>query len=153
MTAIGTVALQLAGAGNAAAAQAGGRTVLNNKLSTLQQARGDWSGVAATHLYGWYYDTQAVFHLTHGQGRDWAPWSELFQLVLIENQHPDGYWTHGERHGMGGDQLMGKILSTTFSCLQLEVFYRHLASFHLGNQPTRSPLNLLDAGKNPLEIR
>ena len=141
------MALQLLGAGQTPAALAGARTVFEKKTPTWQAARDGWSTAAGKYLYGWYYDTQAMFHATHGKGPEWDQWNRLFQTALIRNQHADGYWTHEEKHKMGGDSLHGKVLSTTLCCLQLEVYYRHLASFGKGfRAQTTKHASLLDDG-------
>jgi len=85
-------------------------------------------------LYGFYYDTQAVFNATFGQGNagnaDWKEWRNTFEKVLIRHQQPEGYWEVANGHGMG-NSLEGRILATCFCCLQLEVFYRYLPTFDI----------------------
>jgi hypothetical protein len=128
MTGIATVGLQLAGDGKSPVAVAGSQSVVSDKLNSWHEASSNWGEVASRHLYGWYYDTQAVYHHSHGKGPAWEPWNRVFQAVLVAEQNPEGYWTHSERHGMGGETLGGKVLATTLCCLQLEVYYRHLVS-------------------------
>jgi len=46
---------------------------------------------------------------------------------LIKSQHNEGYWeTTG--HGTGAN-TSGRVLSTCWAALQLEVYYRYLPSF------------------------
>jgi hypothetical protein len=72
-------------------------------------------GQCGRGLYGWYYDTQAMFNT---QGVMWDRWNRKFQKELIRNLDPEGAWSatiHGDE----------KLLATTLSCLQLEVYYRY----------------------------
>lgn len=134
MTGIGTVGLQLLGEKASKEALGGAQTIAQTRLASYQQAQQTWNATAATHLYGWYYDTQAMFQLGGGQGNEWKLWNSVFQPVLIRNQNPEGYWTHDEHHSMGGDTLHGKVLATTLCCLQLEVYYRYLPTFKMSNE-------------------
>ena len=134
MTPIGAVGLQLLGEFDSEEAKSASRATIQRLLPVYQKSANDWDTVAAQHLYGWYYATQAVFQYTRGTGVEWNQWNKTFQTILIKNQHPKGYWTHNERHHMGGETIKGKVLSTTFCTLQLQVFYRYLGSFKISKE-------------------
>ncbi|NQZ70699.1 MAG: hypothetical protein HRT89_21810, partial [Lentisphaeria bacterium] len=132
MTGVGTVALQLLGASKSEEAQGGCRTIEEVRLNLYRKvlkAPDTWASVAASATYGWYYDTQAMFN---AGGKPWKRWAKIFQPVLIKAQDPAGYWETAGGHGMG-PTLPGRILSTCWSILQLEVFYRYLPTFNIGN--------------------
>jgi hypothetical protein len=134
MTPIGAVGLQLLGEFDSEEANRASRATMDRLLPTYENALVDWDATASNHLYGWYYATQAVFQHTKGVGPEWDKWNKTFQTCLIKNQNPEGYWTHSERHSMGGETLKGKVLSTTFCCLQLQVYYRYLGSFKISKE-------------------
>jgi hypothetical protein len=151
MTPIGAVGLQLLGEFDSEEAQGASRATLARLLPTYEKAMVDWDTTASTHLYGWYYATQAVFQYTKGQGPEWTRWNKVFQSALLRNQNPEGYWTHKERHHMGGESLKGKVLSTTFCCLQLQVYYRYLGSFKISDKKIVQ-LAPLGEGEGALQI-
>jgi len=122
MTGVGCVSLQLLGEPHAWPVNSGINTLLKHRLPAYQ-----WEN-ASTALYGWYYDTQALFN---EGGSSWRRWNDKFQDVLIRSQHAEGYW---ESPGGPGGRFSGNpglVFSTTLACLQLEVYYRYLPSFNL----------------------
>ncbi len=121
MTGVGTVGMQLLGAGHAKEVEGACQTIATVRLQGYQWAN------ASINLYGWYYDTQAMFNKG---GNSWRDWNAVFEKELVYNQHPEGYWETKEGHGMG-PELAGKVFSTTLSCLQLEVYYRYLPTFDI----------------------
>jgi hypothetical protein len=128
MTGVGTLCLQLLGEKRAAETQGGLETIMDERYKLWLDVAQDWEKIAHP-LYGFYYDTQAVFHQ---QGADWDRWNRTFQKVLVDGQHREGYWTTREAsHGLGGPSLQGKILSTTLCLLQLQVYYRYLPTFKM----------------------
>jgi hypothetical protein len=82
-------------------------------------------------LYGWYYDTQAVFN---AGGYRWKKWNKVFQPELMNHQHPDGYWTVEGGHFKGAE---GRVFATTLCLLQLQVYYRYLPSDGGGGHVSR----------------
>jgi hypothetical protein len=152
MTPIGAVGLQLLGEFDSQEAHRASRATFERLLPRYQAAVTDWNDIASQHLYGWYYATQAVFQETKGQGAVWNQWNQVFQSAIIRNQNPEGYWTHKERHHMGGESLKGKVLSTTFCCLQLQVYYRYLGSFKISNEKIVD-IDLIGEGAGDLIIR
>jgi hypothetical protein len=134
LTGAGTVGLQLLGAG-ASPEVKGAIGHINSKRYELYNSVADkpqdWMEVSEKCLYGWYYDTQAIFNAQDtGSGKsDWKKWREVFEKVLIRAQNPEGYWeTKGH---IGGADIPGRVLATCFSALQLEVYYRYLPTFDI----------------------
>ena len=79
-------------------------------------------------LYGWYYDTQAMFNTQNKHKARWKRWRKAFETVLIRAQHPEGFWQTNGHHKIGTHDTPGRILSTCLAALQLEVYYRYLPS-------------------------
>jgi hypothetical protein len=152
MTPIGAVGLQLLGEFDSEEAKSASRATMARLLPPYQDSIENWGAKASTHLYGWYYATQAVFQYTHGQGNEWNEWNRVFQTALLKNQHSEGYWTHNERHHMGGESLKGKVLSTTFCSLQLQVYYRYLGSFKISKEKIVK-VDLIGDGEGDLIIK
>lgn len=83
------------------------------------------------NLYYWYYGTLAMYQ--YG-GAEWTQWNNLLRELLVESQvkrgplagswNPDGPWG-----GYGG-----RIYSTALATLSLEVYYRFLPLYRLGNE-------------------
>lgn len=83
------------------------------------------------NLYYWYYGTLAMYQ--YG-GPEWQEWNELLRELLIEAQvkrgplagswNPDGPWG-----GYGG-----RVYSTALATLSLEVYYRFLPLYRLGEE-------------------
>lgn len=125
MTGVGCLSLILLGDKNCNEVKDSLKWIMENRVQTWDL---NWED-NNKNLYGWYYETQAVFQ-NNPNGKDWNLWKTKFQNTLIRNQHSEGYWTfEKDHHGIGGETISGKILSTTLCCLQLEVFYRYLPTF------------------------
>ena len=150
LTGAGVVALQLLGAKDAKEALGGTEYVMDKRLAKYEAARNKW-GQEAKNLYGYYYDTQAAFQ---AQGAQWKAWRKVFEPVLIQNQHKDGYWAMEGGHGPG-TPLGEDVYHTTLCCLQLEVYYRYLPSFQLskgGSGGGGKKVSLLDDDDTDLII-
>ncbi|MFT5130710.1 MAG: hypothetical protein ACI8W8_004341 [Rhodothermales bacterium] len=126
LTGAGTLCLQILGAGKSGAAVAGTEYLMDTRLAKFAAARNDWKAQGGP-LYGWYYDTQAAFHAGR---KSWEAWRRVFDPVLTQNQHPDGYWDVEAAHAIGSP-LAEDVYHTTLCCLQLEVYYRYLPSMTL----------------------
>ena len=137
MVGIGVVSLQLMGEPNCREVKVGCETILKERLEHYEQVKKKpdlFEEFAGKYLYGWYYDTQAMFN--RGD-KYWRKWRGTFETVLIRAQKIEGYWPEL------GDKAPDPILATTWSCLQLEVFYRYLPTFDLkkmlaGRRPGRN---------------
>lgn len=141
MTGIGNVGLQLLGEGQSKEVVESSKWIFDNRTKSLDEALINWES-GSSHLYGWYYDTQAIFQFYNNK-KEWDIWKNKFQTLLVRNQHQEGYWTFTkDSHGIGGDTLSGKILSTTLCCLQLEVFYRYLPTFKINHGEVTQNKNL-----------
>jgi len=127
MTGVGTVALQLMGERDSAQVRSALDTIGMERLALYRNIkdRTDWTVNGGKSLYGWYYDTQAMFNL---QGKEWRQWQKVFEPVLVKYQHPKGYWA-ADGHGFNDKDDAGRILSTCWATLQLEVYYRYLPTY------------------------
>jgi hypothetical protein len=145
LTGAGTLCLQILGAGQSPAAQTGVDYVAEKRLAKFAAARNNWTAQGGP-IYGWYYDTQAAFH---AGGAHWKAWRNVFDRVLRDNQHADGYWDIEAAHSVGSP-LADDVYHTTLCCLQLEVYYRYLPSLKLrGNCNDEVKVtNLLDDDKD-----
>ncbi len=135
MTGVGIVALQLLGAGRDGSVQDAMDTVKTKRLEAYTEIKTNpakWDEIGGKYLYGFYYDTQAVFNSQDtGEGKNlWKQWRAVFESVLIRAQNPEGYW-QCTGHRYLGEKLDGRIFATCLSALQLEVYYRYLPTFDI----------------------
>lgn len=135
MTGVGTLCLQLLGAGAAPQARQG--------LKLLSDLPFDWPRDAKPSVYGFYYVTQAKFQA--GNHAAWDRWNRQMQQTLLRAQQPDGRWE-------GGDYDQGSHVYTTTICtLMLEVYYRYLPTLQkVPNEAT--PINVA-AGEVEIDVR
>jgi hypothetical protein len=123
MTGVGTLALQLLGAGSTPQARQG--------LKLLADIPFAWPRDAKPSVYGFYYLTQAKFQ--SGNTSAWNLWNRQMQQTLLRSQNPDGHWE-------GGDYDQGSHVYTTALCtLMLEVYYRYLPTFAHPPEGTTPP--------------
>lgn len=131
MTSVGTLCLQLLGAGKTPDAK-GGVAWLEKNAFTF-----DWKQPERFSVYGWYYQVQAFFQDYAGRGGEWKRWNKMFTGELIKAQKTDGHWetpmvdagkkdNNTEAMFKGID---GPVYATTLCCLMLEVYYRYLPTF------------------------
>jgi hypothetical protein len=151
LTGAGTVCLQLLGAKDSKEMLNGTEYVMDKRLKLYEAARNNFKAQGKP-VYGWYYDTQAAFQ---AQGAQWKAWRKVFEPVLIQNQHRDGYWVMKGGHNVGSP-LAEDVYHTTLCCLQLEVYYRYLPSFQLtkggGGTKGAKKVSLLDDDDTDLII-
>ena len=123
-TGIAVLCFQLTGHGDGVEAREG--------MDALKTARVAWDEDAdAWCMYGWYYITQAKFN---AGGSDWTKWNREFSRVYVRNQNDDGSWDSPGHY----EQFHGKPYNTALAALTLQVYYRHLPSYQVGNSPTGS---------------
>jgi len=125
MKAVGTLCLQLLEPGNHA--------ILNDELESMLKEgvnRFDWNKAPKRSLYGWYYETNAMFH---AQGKYWRGWRKKFAKEIMANQHREGYWVYPGDNHMPGDDLSKKVYATTLCALMLSVPFRYLPSSKVVN--------------------
>ncbi len=88
------------------------------------------------NIYYWYYATMVM----HNQpGPDWDTWNRKMRRYLIDSQCKDGCaagsWDPNkptkDRWGTNG----GRVMTTSFSALTLEVYYRYLPLYKLDSAP------------------
>ncbi|EDM28816.1 hypothetical protein LNTAR_09604 [Lentisphaera araneosa HTCC2155] len=124
MRGVGVLCLQLLGEPNCKEAKRVGDYIAMHDIQHLEWK--DNKGVIA--LYFWYYTTQVLFQRG---GDGWNEWNKKFQKILIDNQHPDGYWlspTRLELNHCGNQLIDNQVYSTTKCALMLTVYYRYLPS-------------------------
>ncbi len=159
ITSVGTLCLQLMGAGKSKAALGGMKWIENFKPkkdgkegSELDM---DWKNPpSGWALYGWYYMTQALFQGHNGTGNVWRKWNSEFTKSLMREQEREGYWRtpidkyskenfgHGESYRSPGlnaetkkpnppvfTELESYLWATCMCTLMLEVYYRYLPTF------------------------
>ena len=131
-TAVGTLCLQLFGAGKSKEALAGVKC-LEEKHFTF-----DWEGAEGWFLYRTYYQTQAHFQGSEGKGGKWNEWNKLFTTTLLRKQFEDGHWeTPAAAKGAVGHSegmfkgIDGPVYATSLCCLMLTVYYRYLPTFQV----------------------
>ncbi len=133
MTAVGTLVLQLYGAGKSKEAL-GGLKSLEEKWFTFDwdNDKGQW------FLYRTYYQTQAHFQGSEGKGPKWSQWNKMFTTTLLRKQFEDGHWetpaaaAGGAGHGEGMFKgIDGPVYATSLCCLMLTVYYRYLPTFQV----------------------
>jgi hypothetical protein len=86
------------------------------------------------NLYYWYYGTLAMFQ--YG-GEPWERWNDAVRDLLVQEQRTDGplagSWDPRDIWGAYG----GRIYSTAVATLCLEVYYRYLPLYRLGEEYDR----------------
>ena len=79
-----------------------------------------------TNTYYMYYNTLAVFQ--YG-GQHWEDWNAQVRDMLVEAQHGNGTGCFNGSWDYEGTKFhgheTGRLLSTAYSCLSLEVYYRY----------------------------
>jgi hypothetical protein len=134
MTAVGTLCLQILGHGRSPEALAGVDNLERDHFTF------DWRKPEPWLLYRTYYQTQVHFQMNRERKPAWDAWNRLFTTAVLREQHADGHWEtpaaqYGKTSGGHGEQMFkgidGPVYATTMSCLMLEVYYRHLASFEM----------------------
>lgn len=88
------------------------------------------------NTYYWYYGTLVMHNL---MGPDWDRWNRRMRRVLIESQAKEGCamgsWDpeHPNLDTWGGQG--GRVMTTSFATLSLEVYYRYLPLFQIESSP------------------
>jgi hypothetical protein len=105
----------------------------------------------ARSTYYWYYATQAMHNML---GSDWDTWNRRMRRTLLEAQCREGCaagsWDPELPTLDAWSEQGGRILTTSFSTLSLEVYYRYLPLYNL--HPSASdgpppPINAADEGR------
>lgn len=126
MTAVGLLCLQYLGVPREDPAIVEGIDYLMKHLPNPQSRTRD--------SYYWYYATQVVHNF---QGPEWDRWNRLMRRIWVETQNRDrkqcafGSWDPDpDRWGDRG----GRHFVTTVGLLTLEVYYRYLPLYTVGEQ-------------------
>ena len=130
MGGVGTLSMQLLGAYKDRRVIEGCERIGSTRLAIYEEILKDpskWSTLGSKNLYGLYYDTQAIFNSQNKDKARWKAWRKAFEPTLIRAQHNEGYW-ETKSHGTG-PTTDGRVLSTCWAALQLEVYYRYLPTF------------------------
>ena len=82
---------------------------------------------AETNLYYTYYNTLGVFQVG---GEKWKTWNGTVRDLFVNNQRKgegcfDGSWNFNDSNSFHGLEKFGRIISTVYSILCLEVYYRY----------------------------
>ncbi|QHI68926.1 prenyltransferase/squalene oxidase repeat-containing protein [Tichowtungia aerotolerans] len=115
------LSLQLLGLQNDPMVLAGLRYMNDFGVTEWDEAWGNPINKSLPATYEWYYNTQAVFQRG---GSRWTTWNADFAPMLINRQHPEGWW-RGPEQAAGGET----IYSTSLCTLALQVYYRILPTF------------------------
>ena len=94
----------------------------------------------ARNTYYWYYATQAMHNFAD---HDWDTWNHKMRRVLIETQVKEGCATGSwdpdrptaDVWGASG----GRLMTTSFSALTLEIYYRYLPLFQTDSPIPHKP--------------
>ena len=84
------------------------------------------TSVAAYNSYYTYYNTLGMFQVG---GEKWKEWNAAFSKLLMDMQVTgqgclDGSWNPTDGIGWHGSEV-GRVLSTTYAILNLQVYYRY----------------------------
>ena len=126
MGGIGTLSLILVGADGDKCVTEGCKRIGTIRVKDLDMVKKDpakWSDIGSKCLYGWYYETQALYHAKKKNPTPWRNWNRAYVDVLKKAQHKDGYW-ETKSHGTGPTPA-GRVISTSWAALQLAVEYRY----------------------------
>jgi hypothetical protein len=89
------------------------------------------------NTYYWYYGTQVMHNLL---GKDWDAWNRPMRRALIETQcHVGcaaGSWDPENPTLDAWSEQGGRIVTTAFSTLTLEIYYRYLPIYGAGRSPS-----------------
>ncbi|PCJ57084.1 MAG: hypothetical protein COA79_17290 [Planctomycetota bacterium] len=80
------------------------------------------------NIYRTYY---AFLTLFQQGGKPWKAWNKPVSKLIVEGQRQDGDFKGSwDNNGKGGMDKGGRVLTTAFLCLSLEVYYRYKSVMH-----------------------
>ena len=83
-------------------------------------------------IYYWYYATQVIHN---SLGEDWETWNRKMRRILVNTQDhqgcPAGSWDPNKPSPDAWGQHGGRVMTTSLSCLTLEIYYRYLPLYDL----------------------
>ncbi len=93
------------------------------------------------NTYYWYYATQVMHNF--GSDPKWDTWNRRVRRCLVETQCREGCaagsWDPESPTLDAWSEQGGRIVTTAFSTLSLEVYYRYLPIYRMGSTPTDEP--------------
>ncbi len=95
---------------------------------------------AERNTYYWYYATQAMHNMV---GPSWDTWNRKMRRVLVDSQCREGCasgsWDPAMPTQDSWSEQGGRIVTTSFSTLTLEVYYRYLPLYNLHSSASDPP--------------
>jgi hypothetical protein len=121
MTSAGVLCLQLLGQPGAVEVRTGLEFIkeMQCKWDSTPRDKNAKTPAMKNPVYTWYYATQAKFQKG---GPDWENWNKQFSRQVVHGQEKDGHWENSDWWG-------GRVYTTAFCVLMLEVYYRYLPSY------------------------
>jgi hypothetical protein len=106
---------------------------IRKALRFLGKQKVEWETEGGFALYGWYYQTQAMFQ---GGGSYWAYWNQQIRNTMVKSQADDGHWPTPPKSSEATDLDKTPVYATALSALILEVYYRYLPIYQISERPT-----------------
>ena len=128
MTAVGLLCRQYLGARRDNPMLIGGTSYLMNRIPDEQ----------GPNIYYWYYATQFMHNMS---GYEWDTWNRKMRDFLIHtqlrnvDQCANGSWSP-EKEAWG--RYAGRVMTTSLSCLTLEIYYRYPPLYDAGDGDDKS---------------
>lgn len=99
------------------------------------------------NIYYWYYATQVLHNVL---GPDWDSWNRAMRRKLIETQVNDkscanGSWDPDKPTKDQWGEAGGRMMTTSLSCLTLEIYYRYLPLYKTNGNDKKEPAKVADA--------
>jgi hypothetical protein len=140
MTAVGMLCTQYLGIDRNAPSMLEGKAYLLANLPDDKVLR---------NTYYWYYATLTMHNFA---GADWDTWNRKMRRVLIESQDKEGCatgsWDPQEPTVDIWGEQGGRLMTTSFNALTLEVYYRYLPIFRTDSALPSAPPLPQDKDKN-----
>jgi hypothetical protein len=103
--------------------------------------------------YYWYYATQAMHNLA---GSDWDAWNRQMRKTLLESQCrlgcAAGSWDPENPTLDSWSEKGGRIVTTAFSTLTLEIYYRYLPLYQSGGSASDRTPPAVTAAPGPAAV-
>jgi hypothetical protein len=96
--------------------------------------------VAKHNIYYWYYATQVMHNRAD---KDWDTWNRKIRPILVESQMREGCaagsWDPEKPDKDAWGPMGGRIMTTSLSCLTLEVYYSGYLPLYKLDKPQSEP--------------
>ncbi len=137
----GTLCLQLLGDGRCYEAKMGIKYIREKCKVVWNDPKRKVQSASGNPLYGWYYQTQAMFH----EGKNtWKEWNSMFAPELIKYQHRDGYWECPSQVEGKFNCNYDKWYTTTLAALSLQVYYRYLPTYKMPKSIVKTEKTMME---------